>query len=99
LGHVTGFKQKRRECKYCEKQINDSLRAARTHFRNCKLVTSEQKKNYFGNSYEEDDDMSIDIPDIPASAASISISTLVASTSSPSTSALITSTSSISNEK
>ncbi|CAG8808160.1 4774_t:CDS:2, partial [Dentiscutata erythropus] len=28
LGRVAGFKQKRRECKYCQQQFNDTLRAA-----------------------------------------------------------------------
>jgi hypothetical protein len=47
LGHVAGFKQKRSECKECKHQINNSLRAARTHFKNCVNITSEQKRNYF----------------------------------------------------
>ncbi|CAG8792832.1 18782_t:CDS:1, partial [Dentiscutata erythropus] len=53
LGRVAGFKQKRRECKYWQQQFNDALRAARTHFRNCKFILPEQKKNYFGDSYED----------------------------------------------
>ena len=47
LEHITGFKQKRRECKYCYQQVNDFLRNACTHFQNCELVSFEQKKNYF----------------------------------------------------
>ncbi|CAG8822005.1 26165_t:CDS:1, partial [Dentiscutata erythropus] len=98
LGHVVGFKQKRRECKYCESQINDALRAAHTHFRNCDLVTSEQKKNYFGDSYEDENDcnISINIPDTSSPVVSTSASALVASTG---TSTLIASTSSMSNKK
>ena len=55
LGHVSGFKQKRRECKECRYQINDSLRSARTHFKNCTKITLVQKRSYLGNSYEGDD--------------------------------------------
>jgi hypothetical protein len=47
LGHVAGFKQKRSECKECKHQINNSLRAARTHFKNCVNITSERKRYYF----------------------------------------------------
>src|SRR5688572_5185458 len=46
------FKQKRRECKECKHQINDSLRSARTHFKNCTKITAVQKRSYLGNSYE-----------------------------------------------
>ena len=34
LGHVTGYKQKRSECKECKQQINKSLRSARNHLKN-----------------------------------------------------------------
>ncbi|CAG8489960.1 4565_t:CDS:2, partial [Scutellospora calospora] len=49
------YKQKRRQCKACRHQINDSLRQARAHFKKCTEVTLIQKQNYFGNSYEESD--------------------------------------------
>ena len=54
--HVPGFKQKRRECKECKHQINNSLRSARTHFKNCTRITAAQKRSYLGNSYEGSDD-------------------------------------------
>ncbi|CAG8794769.1 1007_t:CDS:1, partial [Dentiscutata erythropus] len=96
LEHVVGFKQKRRECKYCESQINNSLRAARTHFRNCDLVTSEQKKNYFGDLYEENNsNISINISDTSSPVVSTSASALVA----PTNTSLVISTSSTSNKK
>ena len=56
LEHVPGFKQKRRECKECKHQINNSLRSARTHFKNCTKITAAQKRSYLGNSYEGSDD-------------------------------------------
>ncbi|CAG8777232.1 18477_t:CDS:1, partial [Gigaspora rosea] len=96
--HVVGFKQKRRECKYCDHQINDSLRAARTHFRNCDLVTSEQKKFILAIYEENNNNISTNIPDTSSPAVSTFASVLVASTSSTSTS-LNESTSSISNKK
>ncbi|CAG8822710.1 10786_t:CDS:2, partial [Cetraspora pellucida] len=55
MGHVAGYKQRRRQCKKCGHQINDSLRPARFHLRKCPKVTLIQKKNYFGSSYEESD--------------------------------------------
>ncbi|CAG8654566.1 23411_t:CDS:2 [Cetraspora pellucida] len=30
------------------------LGSARTHFQNCKFILPEQKKNYFGDSYEDE---------------------------------------------
>ncbi|CAG8793620.1 8077_t:CDS:2 [Gigaspora rosea] len=74
LGHVAGYKQKKRKCNYCQQQINDALRAARTHFRNCNVASLDQKKIYFGNSYEEEDNNDISVE---------SESALVASSSSP----------------
>ena len=56
LEHAPGFKQKRRECKECKHQINNSLRSARTHFKNCTKITAAQKRSYLGNSYEGSDD-------------------------------------------
>ena len=41
LEHVPGFKQKRRECKECKHQINDSLRSARTHLLKLQLHKKE----------------------------------------------------------
>ncbi|CAG8538872.1 22246_t:CDS:2 [Dentiscutata erythropus] len=35
LEHIIRFKQKRRECNYCQQQINNALRAAYIYFRNC----------------------------------------------------------------
>ncbi|CAG8754460.1 2860_t:CDS:1, partial [Cetraspora pellucida] len=96
--HVVGFKQKKRKCKYCKSQINDALRAAHTHFQNCNLVTLKQKKNYFGDSYKDENDsnISINIPDTSSLVVLTSESTLVASTG---TSTFIASTSSMSNKK
>lgn len=63
LGHVPGYKQKRSECKKCGHQLNDSLRPARMHFRNCSRITSTQKREYFGDTYEgSDNDTSISTP-------------------------------------
>ncbi|CAG8613337.1 24680_t:CDS:2, partial [Gigaspora rosea] len=44
LGHVPGFKQKRRLCTLCNTQINDAIRQARTHNKSCPNMTSEQRK-------------------------------------------------------
>lgn len=55
LGHVTGYKQKRRQCKKCGQQINNSLKSARVHLRKCSKITLAQKKNYFKNSNDESD--------------------------------------------
>jgi hypothetical protein len=43
LGHVVGYKQKRRQCKNCGHQINDSLRQARAYFKKCTEVILIQK--------------------------------------------------------
>jgi hypothetical protein len=60
LGYVSGFRQKRSECKECKHQINDSLRSARTHFKSCTKITPTQKRIYFGDSYKgSDNDESI----------------------------------------
>ncbi|CAG8698385.1 13116_t:CDS:2, partial [Dentiscutata erythropus] len=83
--HINGYKQKRREYKYCEHHINDALRAAHTHFRNCGCVSSEQKKRYFGNLYKEEEHDSgiFDASTLVASASLlaevVSTSTLVVS--------------------
>ncbi|CAG8800769.1 9274_t:CDS:1, partial [Dentiscutata erythropus] len=44
LGHVLGFKQKRHLCTLYNTQINDAIRQARTHNKNCPNMTPEQKK-------------------------------------------------------
>ena len=59
LGHVSGFKQKRIECKECKHQTHSSLRSARTHLKNCTEITSAQKKAYVCNSEESNDNNSI----------------------------------------
>src|SRR5579883_2895106 len=93
LGHVSEFKQKRRECKHCHLQINDALRPARTHFRNCTAVTSAQKRRYFGDLYnsdeekEEEENLSTNTPSIHASTSMITgASTLATSSTSINTS-------------
>ncbi|CAG8586969.1 11507_t:CDS:1, partial [Racocetra fulgida] len=44
LGHVPGFKQKRRLCTLCNTQINDAIRQAHIHNKNYPNMTAEQKK-------------------------------------------------------
>ena len=56
LGHVTGYKQKRSECKECKQQINKSLRSARNHLKKCTKITLAQKRICLGDLYEESDD-------------------------------------------
>ncbi|CAG8797833.1 816_t:CDS:2, partial [Dentiscutata erythropus] len=63
LGHIVRYKQKRKEYKKCEHQINDSLRLAYIHFRKCFKITLIQKRKYFKNKYEDsDNDISISTP-------------------------------------
>ncbi|CAG8803706.1 4304_t:CDS:1, partial [Racocetra fulgida] len=44
LEYVPGFKQKRHLCTLCNTQINDAIRQAHIHNKNCSNMTAEQKK-------------------------------------------------------
>ena len=46
LGHVSGFIQKRSECKKCGVQINASTRQARSHLEKCNTIINNDDQQY-----------------------------------------------------
>jgi hypothetical protein len=62
LGHVSGFIQKRSECKKCGVQINASTRQARSHLEKCNTIINNDDQQY-----------SNELQSIPSSSTAISI--------------------------
>jgi hypothetical protein len=58
---ITGYKQKRSECK----EINKSLRSACNHLKKCTKITLAQKRSCLGDSYEESNDDSTTLASEP----------------------------------